>query len=111
MPGVASVGSLVESGGRGGDFYGSSRIFFKGRMELFYLGNGGFFGFGGNRDTSDEGEGWETLFFAFFEEIGVKTVVIRGEREVNNFVFWLESLDDNRGGTEVTATDATDNLS
>ena len=51
------------------------------------------------------------LGFALFDEIAVKTFVIRSGGELDDWTVRLESLDKNRGGVEMTTANTTDNLS
>ena len=69
------------------------------------------FSFVGDDDFSEIGERREVLFFAFLDEVVVKAEVIGVHREVDDGGGGLVSLDEDGGGIEMTATDATDDLS
>lgn len=70
----------------------------------------GFFGFVSNIEAGDVSIGWEFLGVALFQEIIGKFGVISGQGGFNDGVIGLESLDDDFGFVEVSATDATDDL-
>jgi len=71
---------------------------------------GGFFGFVGDGEASEVGERGEVGFLAVFGEIFGKTRKIGFQSSLEDGVIGLIGLDNNRGGVEVAATDATDDL-
>jgi len=99
----------VESGrwGRNGDFVA---FLFEEKMKSFNLPKDGLFSFLSNRNFGKERKWREKLGFSFFDKKIVKTEIIRGEGEFNNWVFGLKRLDENRGRVEMAAADATDDL-
>lgn len=78
-----------------------------GGLDFF---QGGFFGFVGDGEAGKVGERGEVGFLAVFGEVFGKSGEIGFQSGLENWMVGLVSLDDNRGGIEVTAADATDDL-
>ena len=105
----------METGHRRGDFNrGREGVLnkkvvqgFRGEADFF---QGGSFGFIGDGDFGEVNKGGERLAATFLDEIAVKTEVIGGLGEGDNGVGRAESLNNNRGGREMSASDASDDL-
>lgn len=108
MPGVAAGAAFMEGGSGRRDF----EIFavLKSSVGSLNFFQGGFFGFVGDGEASEVGERGEVGFLAVFGEIFGKIRKISFQSSLEHGVIGLIGLDNNRGGVEVTATDATDDL-
>lgn len=98
----------MEGGGGGRDF--EIFVVLEGGVGGLDFFQGGFFGFVGDGETSEVGERGEVGFLAVFGEIFGKTREIGLQSSLEDGVIGLIGLDNNRGGVEVAATDATDDL-
>lgn len=108
LPGVAFGGVLVEGGKGGGDL--ETGDFLDGVGSSTDFVQGGAFGFVGDGEAGEVGEGWKLMLAAFFEESGGKLGKIGGEGRLDGEVVGLIGLNENFGVVEVTATDTTDDL-
>lgn len=98
----------MEGGGGGRDF--EIFIVLEGGVGGLDFFQGGFFGFISDGEASEVGERREVGFLAVFGEIFGKTRKISFQSSLEDGVIGLIGLDNNRGGVEVAATDATDDL-
>ncbi len=71
---------------------------------------GGFFGFVGDGEAGEVGERWEGAGATRFEEMFSKSGKIGSESGLNGGMVGLESLNNDFGVVEVSATDASDDL-
>lgn len=108
MPSEAAGAAFVEGGSGRRDF--EIFVFLEGGVGGLDFFQGGFFGFVGDGEASEVGERGEVGFLAVFGEIFGKTGEIGSQSSLEHGVIGLVGLDDNRGGVEVAATDATDDL-
>ncbi len=108
MPGVAAVSAFVKGGeGRGEREIG---ILLENGGDLPNFGEGGSFGFIGDREASEVRKRRKMLFTAFFKQVGGKGGVVGGEGGANGGVVRLVGLDNDVSGVEVAASDTADNL-
>lgn len=70
----------------------------------------GLFSLGSDGELGEVSKGWEELSFAFFDEVVVKAEVIGLDGEIDDWRVGLVGLDDDRGGVEMAAANATDDL-
>ena len=108
LPSPAAISTFMKSGhGRRERELG---ILAEESMGLADFGEGGFFGFVGNRETGEMGEWGEMLAAAFFEEIVGESGEISSESGFDDGMIGLKSLEDDIGNVEMSATNAADNL-
>ena len=109
LPGIAAISAFMEGGkGRGNLERG---VLLEVGGGLLDFGDGGFFGFVGDREFGEVGIGWELAGLAVLEEILGEGRVVGGDGGLDDGVIGLVGLDDDIGDVEMTATDAPDDLS
>ncbi len=91
LPGVAAVGAFVEGGHRGRD--GEFGVLVELLVSLLDFGEGGFFGFIGDAEASEVGEGWHLLLAATLEDIIREFGKIGVDGGLNNGMIGLIGLD------------------
>ena len=108
LPGEATGAAFVEGGGRRRNF--EVFEFLEGCVGGLDFFKGGFLGFVSDGEASEVEKRGKVGFLAVFGEIFGEFWEIGFEGGLEDRVVWLVGLDDNRGGVEVTTTDATDDL-
>lgn len=104
-----ALGSAFMEGGGGGR-KGEFGVLAEGLEDLVDFGEGGFFGFVGNREAGEIGVRGEFLFAAFGEEILSEGGEVGFQSGLDDGVVGLVGLNDNFGVVEMPATDTADDL-
>ncbi len=108
MPGIAAATALMESGHGGRN--GEVGVADEGGASGLDLREGGFFGFVGDGETGEVGEGWKLAGAAVLEFVVGEARVVGGDGGLDDGVIGLVGLEDDAGGGEVAAPDAADDL-
>ncbi len=105
----------METGRRGGKSNRGEMVLSNKIVQRFAKGanffDGSLFSLVSKRNFGEVSERRELLLATFFDEVVVKAEVIGSDGEVDDGRRGLIGLDENRGGVEVSAPDAPDNLS
>lgn len=109
MPSEATAGAFMEGGHGWGNLYPGSTT--ESVVSLLDFGEGGFFGFISDGEAGEVSERRKVGFLAVFGQIFGEFRKIGSHGGLEDGVIWLIGLDDNGGGVEVAAADATDDLS
>lgn len=108
LPGVAAAGAFVEGGhGRRDGERGVFREKSVGGLDFF---QGGLFGFIGDGEFGEVGEGWEVAGAAALQLVGGEAGEVGGDGGFDDGVVGLVGLENDTGGGEVAAPDAADDL-
>lgn len=115
LPRIAGSGALVKTRHRGGEFnrghvVPSNKIVQRFR-ECANFFDGGLFSFVSDDDFGEISKGRELPVASFFNEIVVEAEVVGVGGEVDDGRGGLIGLNKDRGGVEMAAADATDDLS